>query len=136
MNIHLLETNIGQQSETVQIRKSLENGIPAAAIEEIASYLDIPVNELMEHLRISLSTWHRRKKDGKLDFNLSDKVLQVSKLLEYAENVFGNNEKARLWFKMPSIVFENLLPVELIGSLSGINLINDELIRIEHGVFI
>ena len=102
----------------------------------IASYLDISINELMKYLHISLSTWHRRKKAGKLDFNLSDKVFQVSKLLEYAENVFGNSEKVLLWFKMPSIVFENLLPVELIGSLSGINLINDELIRIEHGVFI
>ena len=136
MNLHLLETNIGRQSETVQVIKNLETGVPAAAVEEIASYLDIPVNELMKHLHISNSTWHRRKKAGKLDFNLSDKVLQVSKLLEYAENVFGNSEKASLWFKMPSIVFENLLPVELIGSLSGINLINDELIRIEHGVFI
>ena len=136
MNLHLLETNIGRQSETVQVIKSLELGIPATAIEEIASYLDISINELMQYLHISLSTWHRRKKAGKLDFNLSDKVFQVLKLLEYAENVFGNSDKTRLWFKMPSIVFENLLPVELIGSLSGINLINDELIRIEHGVFI
>ncbi|MDA3939338.1 MAG: DUF2384 domain-containing protein [Spirochaetia bacterium] len=136
MNLQLLETNIGRQTETVQVIKSLELGIPTTAIEEIASYLDIPINKLMEHLHISLSTWHRRKKAGKLDFDLSDKILQISKLLEYAENVFGNSEKVRLWFKMSSIVFENRLPVELIGSLSGINLISDELIRIEHGVFI
>ncbi|MEA1910235.1 MAG: antitoxin Xre/MbcA/ParS toxin-binding domain-containing protein [Spirochaetota bacterium] len=136
MNLHLLETDLGQQSETVQVIKSLELGISAAAIEEIASYLDITINELMEYLHISLSTWNRRKKAGKLDFNLSDKVFQVSKLLEYAENVFGNSEKVSFWFKRPSIVFENLQPVELIGSLSGINLIKDELIRIEHGVYI
>jgi uncharacterized protein (DUF2384 family) len=43
-------------------------------------------------------------------------------------------EKVRLWFKVPSIVFENRRPVELIGSLSGLNLINEDLIRIEHGV--
>ncbi len=70
------------------------------------------------------------------NFNLSDKVLQLSKLLEYGESVFGEKEKVRLWFKMPSIVFENSRPIELIGSLSGMNLINEELIRIEHGVFI
>ena len=136
MNLQLLDSDLGQQSETIQIIKNLETGIPAAAVEEIASYLDIPVNELIKHLHISHSTWHRRKKTGKLDFNFSDKVLQVSKLLEYAETVFGNSEKASLWFKMPAIVFENIQPIELIGSLSGINLINEELIRIEHGVFI
>ena len=136
MNLQLLETKSSQQFETVQVVKSLEQGIPTSAINEIALYLDIPINGLIKYLHISNSTWHRRKNEGKLDFNLSDKVLQVSKLLEHAENIFGNSEKVRSWFKTPSIVFEQLLPVELIGSLSGIILINDELIRIEHGVFI
>ena len=136
MNLQLLETKSGRQFETVQVVKSLEQGIPTSAINEIALYLDIPINGLIKYLHISNSTWHRRKNEGKLDFNLSDKVLQVSKLLEHAENVFGNSKKVRSWFKTPSIVFEQLLPVELIGSLSGIILINDELTRIEHGVFI
>jgi len=136
MNLLLLKDDIGQHFGTVQVIDNLETGIPTTAIEDISSYLDISVIELINYLRISRSTWHRRKKAGKLDFDLSDKVLQVTKLLEYAENVFGNSKKVRLWFKIPSIVFENRLPVELIGSLSGINLINDELIRIEHGVFI
>ena len=134
MSLHLLEDDIKQQSGTVRVIDKLELGISVKAIERIATYLDISVNQLMTYLRISRSTWHRRKKVGKLDFNLSDKVLQLSKLLEYAESVFGNMEKVRLWFEEPSIVFENRRPVELIGSLSGLNLINEELIRIEHGV--
>jgi putative toxin-antitoxin system antitoxin component (TIGR02293 family) len=134
MSLHLLEDDIKRQSGTVRVIDKLELGISVKAIERIATYLDISVNQLMTYLRISRSTWHRRKKVGKLDFNLSDKVLQLSKLLEYAESVFGNMEKVRLWFKVPSIVFENRRPVELIGSLSGLNLINEDLIRIEHGV--
>lgn len=136
MSVHLLEDEISQQSGTVGVINKLEIGIPVNVIEKIASYLDISVNELMIYLRISRSTWHRRKKAGKLDFNLSDKAFQLSKLLEYAEGVFGSMEKVRLWFKVPSIVFENRRPIELVSSLSGINLINDELIRIEHGVYI
>ena len=136
MSLQLLEKEISQQSGTVQVIDKLEIGISVTVIDRIASYLDISVNELMTYLRISRSTWHRRKKAGKLDFNLSDKVLQFSKLIEYAESVFGDKDKVRLWFKMPSVVFENRRPVELVGSLSGMNLINDELIRIEHGVYI
>ncbi len=136
MSINLLEKNIRQQLETVQVLDKLENGISVNVIDKIASYLGISSNELIVNLKISRSTWHRRKKAGKLDFNLSDKILQLSKLLEYAENIFGNKEKVSLWFKVPSVVFENHRPIEFIGSLSGINLINDELIRIEHGVFI
>ena len=136
MSVHLLENEISRQSGTVGVINKLEIGIPVNVIEKIASYLDISVNELMIYLRISRSTWHRRKKAGKLDFNLSDKVFQLSKLLEYAEGVFGSIEKVRLWFKLPSIVFENRRPIELVSSLSGMNLINDELIRIEHGVYI
>lgn len=131
----LLKNDIGRQSGTIQIINKLESGIPVAEIETIASYLEISVNELMKHLRISRSTWHRRKKTGKLDFNLSDRALQLLRLLEYGEKVFGSAEKNRLWFKMPSVIFENRWPVELIGSFSGMNLINDELVRIEHGVY-
>jgi len=134
MSLHLLEDDIKQQSGTVRVIDKLELGISVKAIEKIATYLDISVNQLMTYLRISRSTWHRRKKVGKLDFNLSDKVFQLSKLLEYAESVFGNMEKVRLWFKVHSVVFENRRPIELIGSLSGLNLVNEELIRIEHGV--
>ncbi len=134
MSLQLLENDINRQSGTVRVIDKLELGISVKAIEKIATYLDISVNQLMTYLRISRSTWHRRKKVGKLDFNLSDKVLQLAKLLEYAESVFGNMEKVRLWFSMPSFVFENRRPIELIGILSGLNLINEELIRIEHGV--
>ena len=136
MALNLLEKNISRHSETVKVLDKLESGISVDAMDKIAAYLGVSVNELMVNLKISRSTWHRRKKSGRLDFNLSDKILQLSKLLEHAENVFGNRDKVQLWFKVPSIVFENHKPIEFIGSLSGMNLINDELVRIEHGVFI
>lgn len=136
MPVQLLEREVSKRTGSVRVLKKLEDGISVSTIKNIAKYLDISVNELMAYLRISASTWHRRQKLGKLDFNLSDKVLQVSQLLEYSESVFGNSEKVRSWFRMPSIVFENKRPIELLGSLSGINLVNEELIRIENGIFI
>ncbi len=136
MPLQLLEREVSKRTGSVRVLKKLEDGISVTTIKNIAKYLDISVNELMVYLRISASTWHRRQKLGKLDFNLSDKVLQVSQLLEYSETVFGNREKVRSWFRMPSIVFENKRPIELLGSLSGINLVNEELIRIENGIFI
>jgi putative toxin-antitoxin system antitoxin component (TIGR02293 family) len=136
MALNLLEKKISRQAETVRVLDELESGISFEVMDRIAAYLDIPVNELMINLKISRSTWHRRKKAGRLDFQLSDKVLQLSKLLEHAENIFGNKDKVRLWFKVPSVVFENHKPIEFIGSLSGMNLISDELVRIEHGVYI
>ncbi len=136
MALDLLEKEWEKESSSAQIMDRLEHGISVSVIERIASYLDISLNELMGYLRISRSTWHRRKKTGKLDFNLSDKAFQLSKLLEYAESVFGEKEKVRLWLKTPSVVFENHKPIEFVGSLSGMNVINEELIRIEHGVYI
>jgi putative toxin-antitoxin system antitoxin component (TIGR02293 family) len=136
MPSNLYESLKKEQIGTVRELNVLENGISVILVDRIAEYLDISVNQLVNYLRISRSTWHRRKKVGKLDFNLSDRVLQLLKILEYAETVFGNMEKVRLWFNVPSVVFENRRPVDLIGSLSGLYLINDELLRIEHGIFI
>lgn len=135
MEHDLIKNDIGGQSSSMQIIDKLESGIPVAEFEALAAYLEISVNELLANLRISRSTWHRRKKAGRLDFNMSDKALQLRRLLEYGERVLGSAEKNRLWFKTPSVILENCRPIELIGSFSGMNLINDELLRIEHGVY-
>jgi len=136
MSQYLLENDILSNSGSVKIITTLEDGISINALERVATYLGISMHQLLSFMRISRSTWQRRKKAKKLDFNLSDKTVQLAHLLEHAEQVFGQSEKVRLWFNMPSVVFENRRPVELIGSLSGLNLINEELIRIEQGIYI
>ncbi len=136
MTLNLLQHDFQRDSGTIRVLKSLDRGLKTEAIEKIASYLGISVNEFIGYLRISRSTWQRRKKTGMLDYDLSDRVLQLSTLLDQAENVFGDEIKVRQWFLLPSIVFEGKRPVELIGSLSGMNLIGDELMRIEQGVYI
>lgn len=136
MSVNNLDKQLRKHSDSVQVIRDLENGIPVSVIDSIADYLEVPVNQLMNFMHISRSTWHRRKKTGKLDFNLSDKAVQVAKLLDYAERVLGEPQKVRSWLNIPSFVFENMRPIELIGSASGIALINDELTRIEHGVYI
>lgn len=136
MSFQLLENDIASLSGTVRAINSIETGLPTSAIEKIAAYFEISVSDLMIALRISRSTWHRRKRAGKLDFSLSDKVYQLAELIGYGERVFGDEAKVRLWFKTPSVVFEGRQPIQLVSSLSGLNLINEELLRIEHGVYI
>ncbi|MEE9431240.1 MAG: antitoxin Xre-like helix-turn-helix domain-containing protein, partial [Melioribacteraceae bacterium] len=93
MATSLVESKVRKRIGTVHVIKNLEDGISTETVKKISTYLNISVNELITYLRISLSTWHRRNKIGKMDFDSSDKILQVSQLIEYGENIFGSHDK-------------------------------------------
>jgi len=50
-------------------------------------------------------------------------------------DVFESPKNFFLWLQLPSVALGNVLPAELIKDSFGRELVLDELIRIEHGVF-
>ncbi len=52
-----------------------------------------------------------------------------------ATGVFGSAEKAELWLGRSNAVFDDRKPVDLLSTESGGYLVQDELIRIDHGMF-
>jgi len=64
-----------------------------------------------------------------------DVSLRLAKnLLEKGAEVFGNEPKFDLWLNTENLALGNIKPKSLFDSTFGINLLIDELTRIEHGV--
>ena len=64
--------------------------------------------------------------------NIADKNHEVYKK---AVEVFGGKEKALRWMEYPSAALGNIAPIKLIETSVGVQMLLDELGRIEHGIF-
>ena len=81
-------------------------------------------------------TLARREERGELlTIAESDSVRRVVRICEIATGVFGQWERARGWLRDPCRALNGVVPVTLLESESGARLVEDELLRIDHGMF-
>ncbi|MBL8579422.1 MAG: DUF2384 domain-containing protein [Mesorhizobium sp.] len=81
-------------------------------------------------------TLARRKEVGEhLTVAESDRVLRLERIMRHAERVFGNHEKAQRWLRSEIIALDDARPIDLLASETGANVVFEELIRIEYGMF-
>ncbi|CAG2531775.1 TIGR02293 family [Maribacter dokdonensis] len=64
-----------------------------------------------------------------------NKENEIRKLMSYGEKVFGDKSNFQKWLNSESKVLGNITPKSLLETEEGIQRVNDELGRIEHGIF-
>lgn len=82
-------------------------------------------------------TLDRRRQHGQnLTLAESDRVLRLERIVDMADRVFANPEKARRWLRKPNSAMEHAVPVDLLVSESGAAAVEEELHAIDHGMFV
>ncbi len=78
----------------------------------------------------------RRKENNEyLTVAESDRVLRLERIAEHADRVFGNHEKAHRWLRSEIIALGGAKPIDLLASETGANVVFEELVRIDYGMF-
>lgn len=86
-------------------------------------------------LNINPRTLERNLKDKyTLDLDKSEKALRLDYLINHGINTFGNEKQFSLWINEYSIAL-NKKPKDLFNTITGIEIVEEELTRIEYGVF-
>jgi putative toxin-antitoxin system antitoxin component (TIGR02293 family) len=114
--------------------KAARKGIPKKSIDTLAKKLNLPLSELAKYLHVSERTLQRYEPDKILSPDLSDHILQITKIYSRCLEVFNDKKTAAAWLKEPCIAFGNTAPVELMDTSAGIEMVFDELTHIEYGV--
>ena len=71
--------------------------------------------------------------DLTLDASLSEKLLKSFALYEKGIEVFGSAQAFHIWLNTSAYGLGNQIPFSLMDTITGISLIEEELIRIEYG---
>lgn len=82
-------------------------------------------------------TLDRRKKNEELlTLAESDRVHRLERIVKHAHRVFGNVEKANRWLREPSRALDKAVPIDLLESETGAQIVKDELNAIDYGMFV
>jgi putative toxin-antitoxin system antitoxin component (TIGR02293 family) len=122
--------------ETVmQIISMTREGLPASVIGNLATHLGLTVSEFSGLLPVSERTIQRYSSEKQLSKGMSDHLLQIARIYTKSVEVFEDKEHAVNWLKTPCPALGNIRPLELLDTYSGIELVMNELNRIDYGVF-
>ena len=111
-------------------------GISKASIDELASHLGISRKTMAEDIfDLSVKTLERKAPSDKLDKRTSSHALEIAKILHHAYKVFEDEDKIRSWINKENRSLNWMKPLTLFSTLTGLNMVNDVLGRIEEGVY-
>ena len=113
----------------------LKQGLPIGVFDNLRERLDVPEKMLASTVNIAYRTLSRRKKEGRLKTDESERVLRIAKLYEKALDVLEDAELARQWFKMPAKALGGKTPLQFADTEPGATEVENLLGRIEYGVF-
>lgn len=109
-------------------------GIPGSTLNKLAEAFQIPKGEIYHLLHISPKTGQRAV-EKRLSKEKSDQLIQIIKVFWKADKIFKNHEKATRWLKSPCYALGDQIPMQLLDTSEGIDLVTKTLGRVEYGVF-
>lgn len=105
------------------------------AVDVLAKRLAVPAERVLHVSAIPPRTFHRRQQlDQTLSPSESDRVLRIARIASEAERVFGSPDKSSRWLSTAHPVL-GATPLDLLGTDAGTQDVEEELGRIEHGIF-
>ena len=81
-------------------------------------------------------TLDRRKSSGEMLSPVeSDRVQRVERTWALGVRVFGEPERLARWLRKPSRALDRMRPIDMLASETGAKLVEEELHRIDFGIF-
>lgn len=113
----------------------VNKGLDFKTFFNISQKFSFTMQEWAGFLHVSGKTLSRYQNEEKsFDTPQSERILQIEMLHSRGQEVFGDAYNFSIWLNSESIALGNTIPKDLLTTTFGINLLMDELTRIEHGV--
>lgn len=123
------------ENDTVGLINSVRQGVDLEFFDDIVSESPFSLPEWSGFLHLSERTLQRIRKENRLFDSLqSERILQIALLYKKGVKVFDEKEKFDGWLETENLALGKVKPKDLLDNAFGISLLNDELIRIEHGI--
>lgn len=131
----LIKYEIKKQFDWIEL---VRIGLPGKVINILAKNISFSEQEISNVIHISsrsLQRWTKETKNKILDRETSAKTVELAALFSKGRSVFGSIEAFTQWLRLTNSALENKKPIEFLDTSIGFDLINDELGKIEYGIF-
>lgn len=121
-------------ADDISLLNRSKKGLNAKAALDFLSLSGFTQDEFQETFKTTVKTIQNHvTRELTLDAALSEKLLKSFALFDKGSEIFGSASNFHQWLNTPAYGLGNQLPFELMDTITGIQLIEEELIRIEFG---
>jgi len=116
------------------ILQASREGITKELFIRIVKSTGISIGGFTQMAKMTARTLQRKKPGEMISPESSERAILIGKLYYKGESVFSVKEKFHEWMGRNIPGLGGKKPKELLDTITGINMVEDELIRIEHGI--
>lgn len=121
----------------LKLAEQVLQGLPYSALEVFASRSRLSLAGVGALIDVPDRTLMRRKTEGRLSANESDRFIRVARIFGLAVGLFeGNVDSAKAWFERPQRGLGNVSPATAVRTDIGAREIERLIGRLEHGVVV
>jgi putative toxin-antitoxin system antitoxin component (TIGR02293 family) len=112
------------------------SGISKIALENLARNMGITLKSMAEYIfNLPVKTLVNKSPNDLLDRKTSSHAIEIALIMNHAFEVFQDDDKIKIWINSPIRALNNIAPVMLFDTLTGLKMVNNILTRIEEGVY-
>jgi len=126
-------TNRGFSEAPVRWIGAVREGLPVDLVDDVLSEGRLTAAEL-DRLALPRKTLAHRRTLGRLTAEQSDRLARILRVVETAEQTFGDPAKAHTWLRRPTAALDDEAPLELLDTDIGAREVETLLTRIAHGI--
>ena len=122
--------------DPVKLLKVVEQGLAFSALERFQRNLALSTAQIIALVQIPQRTLTRRRQQGRLAPDESDRLLRATRLFAKALDLFeGDTAAARRWLLSPQSALGGHVPLEIAKAEVGAREVETLIDRLEHGVY-
>jgi len=125
--------NRGFSEAPIRWMEAIREGLPVETVDDVLSDGRLTAAEL-DRLALPRKTLAHRRTLGRLTAEQSDRLVRILRVIEQAEQAFGDLQKARIWLRRPTTALADHAPLDLLDTDIGTRQVETLLGRIEHGI--
>jgi len=115
---------------------AIEDGLPVAALDRFQERSGLSMQRVTKLVHIPARTLARRREEGTLTTEESDRLLSVARLAAAATNLFAGDVAAAMhWLSRPLRALGGTIPLDLAETEAGSQEVHRVILQLEHGVF-
>jgi putative toxin-antitoxin system antitoxin component (TIGR02293 family) len=126
-------------SSPLEAHEMLLKGLPSRALLHLVENLAFLRwdDSFAKAIGMSHRTYQRHASVGAkpLSPEQSGRTWKLAEILAKATAIFGSKEEAEQWLERPAVGLDQHKPIDLLATPAGIDLVEDFLVRLEHGVY-
>ncbi len=109
-------------------------GIKKSSLDYFIRVIKINPTILYRYLDVTKRSLDNYTPDQALRLYLSDRVISLAKFYAHGIEVFGSVDNLNYWLNTPSIDLNGQQPIDFILSAQGLQMVDNIIGRIEHGI--